>query len=143
MAGAKIGNNVRVCSSVRIIGNGKLSIGDDSWIGHGTMIMCSDSINIGKNVDIAPLCLLVTGSHTITPDEAHVAGKGYGMPINIEDGAWICAHATLLPGTQVGQKAVIAAGSVVKGVVAPYEVVGNALAGHLKYLKNEELNEKG
>lgn len=141
LAGVKVGKNVRICSSVRIIGDGKLSIGDDSWIGHDTKIICSDSIVIGKNVDIAPLCVLVTGTHAIAPEEDHVAGKGYGMPIIIEDGAWICAHSTILPGTTIGRKAIVAAGSVVKGIVAPFEIVGNSLASHLKNII-VEVNEK-
>lgn len=36
--GAKIGMNVRICSSASFYGCGELNIGDDVWIGHRTMI---------------------------------------------------------------------------------------------------------
>lgn len=38
LAGAKIGKNVRIYTSVRIIGTGSLAIGDDVHIGPGVLI---------------------------------------------------------------------------------------------------------
>lgn len=38
LAGEKIGDNVRICSSVKIIGDNQLSIGENSFIGHDTLI---------------------------------------------------------------------------------------------------------
>lgn len=101
-AGVKIGKNVRICSSIRIIGNGKLSIGDDSWIGPQTLISCSfpAEVKIGKNVDIAPKVYIGTGTHEIDMIGLHSAGKGVNLSIMIEDGVWICAGVLLLPGVR-------------------------------------------
>lgn len=54
-AGAKIGKNVRICSSVHIMGCGELIIGDDVWIGHEVFISTTSRVEIGNYVDIAPM----------------------------------------------------------------------------------------
>jgi putative colanic acid biosynthesis acetyltransferase WcaF len=115
LAGVKIGKNVRICSSVRIIGNGKLSIGDDSWIGPQSLITCSfpAEVRIGSNVDIAPKVYIITGTHEIDMIGLHSAGKAITSSIVIEDGAWICACVRLLHGVLIGTKSIIGAGSIV------------------------------
>ncbi|NNF77786.1 MAG: sugar O-acetyltransferase, partial [Rhizobiales bacterium] len=45
-------------------------------------------------------------------------GEGYSSPITIGNGAWLGAACTILGGTTVGEKAVIAAGAVTKGDVS-------------------------
>lgn len=132
--GAKIGENVRICSSVTILGNKDLVIGDNCWIGHETMIVCSDNVTIGQNVNIAPRCYIGTGTHEITPEGPSVAGKGYSRPIVIGDGVWVCASSVLLAGCQIDSKAIIAAGAVVKGHVQSLELVGGVPAKHIKDL---------
>ena len=65
LTGAKIGKNVRIASSAKIIGNGDLTIGDNTWIGHEVMIACSNKIVIGKDCDIAPRVYIGNGTHII------------------------------------------------------------------------------
>jgi len=47
LAGAKIGKNVRICSSVHIMGCGELVIGDDVWIGEKAAILAGVTIGEG------------------------------------------------------------------------------------------------
>lgn len=118
-AGATIGENVRVASSAEFYGAGALTIGDNTWIGHQCLIAGGDAdIVIGKNVNIAPRVTLVNGSHKIDFDGPMVAGEGYSSPITIGDGAWLGAAATILGGTNVGEKAIVAAGAVAKGDIS-------------------------
>lgn len=127
-AGVKIGKNVRICSSVRIIGDGKLSIGDNSWIGPQTFISCSfpAEVRLGSNIDIAPKVYIGTGSHEVDMKGLHSAGKGVNSSIVIEDGVWICTGVLLLPGVRVGTKSVIGAGSVVAKNIPKFSLgVGN------------------
>jgi acetyltransferase-like isoleucine patch superfamily enzyme len=113
LRGFRIGNNVRVVSSV-IIRLKFLSIGNDSFIGHDTLIAGGDAlVKIGQNVDIAPRCVIVTGTHEIG-DSTHRAGKGMSQSISIGDGTWIGANSTILGGVCIGQGCVIAAGSLVR-----------------------------
>ncbi|MCP5081988.1 MAG: acyltransferase [Alphaproteobacteria bacterium] len=117
-AGATIGNNVRIVSSAEFYCSGALTIGDNSWIGHQCLIAGGRAdIVIGKNVNIAPRVTLVTGSHKIDFEGPMAAGEGYSSPVTIGDGAWLGAACTILGGTTVGEKAVIAAGAVAKGDV--------------------------
>ncbi len=113
LSGAKIGSNVRICSSAMIIGAGELTIDDNTWVGHRCLISASSSIKIGKNVDIAPNVYIGNGTHEITPDKERIASIELAKDIVIKDGCWLCANVTILPGVIVGDKCVVAAGSVV------------------------------
>ena len=121
-AGARIGRNVRICSSAFILGAGDLSIGDNTWIGHQVFIETGSRVAIGANVDIAPRVYIGTGSHRIDPVGSHSAGEGTSQPIVIEDGAWLGANATILPGVTIGEKAVVGAGAVVTKSIPPRTV---------------------
>lgn len=112
-AGAKVGKNVRICSSATFIGCGNLEIGDNTWIGHESMIVCSNNVRIGANCDFAPRVYVGDGSHRIDINSSHIAGSGTSTPVIIGDGCWICANCTILPGVTIAAKCVIAAGSVV------------------------------
>ena len=119
-AGVKIGMNVRICSSAFILGTGELEIGDDTWIGHQVFIETGSNIKIGACVDIAPRVYIGTGSHEIDSIGQHSAGNGTSLPIVIEDGVWLGANVTILPGVTIGKKAVIGAGSVVTRNIEPF-----------------------
>lgn len=116
LAGATIGRNVRVCSSAMIIGAGKLSIDDNTWVGHRVVLIASSSIRIGKNVDIAPNVFIGNGTHEITPDKDRIADIELSKDIVIGDGCWLCVNSTILPGTELAKKVVVGAGAVVGSV---------------------------
>lgn len=123
LAGVTIDPTVMLVSSVRIWGEGSVSIGQKTFIGHDTLIVGGESsINIGKEVDIAPRVIIISGSHKIDSVNLRTAGKGISRPINIEDGVWIGASTTILGGVRIGKKSIIAAGSVVINDI-PSEVV--------------------
>jgi acetyltransferase-like isoleucine patch superfamily enzyme len=134
MAGIKLGRGVRVCSSARILGGGGLEVGDGTWIGHDVMICASSNVTIGANVDIGPRTYIGTGTHVIDPVGPRSAGVGEDRDVRIGDGAWIGAGSIVLPGTVIGEKAVIAAGSVVTSDVPPRVVAGGVPAKVLRDL---------
>lgn len=135
LAGIKVGNNVRICSSARILGNGSLSIGDNTWIGHETLIICSSNVIIGSNVDIAPRVFIGTGTHEIDLNTPGIAGNGISKDIIIGDGCWLGAGSIILPGTELGEKTVVAAGAVVNKSFSSYLVVGGVPAKVIKSLQ--------
>ena len=112
VAGCSIGDNVRI-QHIRLLG-AHLTIGDNSFIGTGTMI--SGPINsrlvIGKNCDVSNRVNFILGSHEIG-NSLHRASIGYGKDILVGDGAWIGFGASILPGVKIGNGAIVAAGSVV------------------------------
>lgn len=136
IAGAKIGKNVRICSSVHIIGNGLLSIGDDSFIGPHTFIHVSSSIIIGKNCDISSKVTILNGTHEIDVSGAHVAGKGKSLDVQIDDGSWICTNSVILGGTHIGKMSILAASSTAKGVYPDNSLLKGCIAKFSHTLKN-------
>lgn len=133
LAGAQIGNNVKISSSCKILGAGELAIGDNTWIGYQCMIVSSSNIVIGTNVDIAPRVYIGTGTHTIDPNAEHIAATDISRDVKIGDGCWICANATILPGTKIGRKTVVAAGAVVATAFNEEQIlVGGVPAKKLK-----------
>lgn len=119
-AGAKIGRNVRICSSAFILGAGELIIGDETWIGHQVFIETGSKVSIGSYVDIGPRVYIGTGSHKIDVEGKHTAGEGTSEAIVIEDGVWLGANAIVLPGTTIGKKTLVGSGALVTRSLEPF-----------------------
>ena len=134
-AGVEIGLNVRICSSAMIIGSGRLSIGDNTWVGHRCLISSSSEIKIGANCDIAPNVYIGTGTHAITPDGVRIGGKELSEDIFIGNGCWLCANSVILPGVEIAEKCVVAAGAVVKESYNKYSLIAGVPATLKKTLK--------
>lgn len=125
--GINCSTSMRMISSARILFT-NVSIGKDTFIGHQVLISCNENykVIIGNNVDLAPRVCIISGSHRIDMDGAHSAGELNGADIIIEDGVWIGANTTVLPGVTIGKKAVIGAGSIVINDIPPFSIaVGN------------------
>lgn len=131
-AGATVGDNVRIASTAKFHLTGALTIGDNTWIGHEVLIVGGDAaIRIGKDVDIAPRVLMVTGTHEPFGIQGKAAGKGYSRPIKVEDGVWIGAGATVLGGVTLGEQSIVAAGALVRSDTAAESVSGGVPAKHI------------
>lgn len=134
LCGVCIQPGVKICSNVTIIGNANIKIGANTWIGHKTLILASDSINIGANVNIAPKVYIGTGTHLIEPNGESIAGKGLSRPISIGDGAWICAGSILVAGVSIGRKSIVAAGAVVIQDIPDNQLWGGVPAKFIRQL---------
>ncbi|WP_455621147.1 acyltransferase [Parabacteroides sp.] len=135
--GARIGENVRICSSALFIGAGLLEIGDNTWVGHRCTICSSSHIKIGANCDLAPNVYVGNGTHEITPCSARIADIEISKDITVGDGCWLCVNSTILPGVCIAPKCVVAAGAVVTRSVEKEAVL---LAGIPAEIKKEILN---
>lgn len=83
--------------------------------------MARGGITIGDDVRIAANVQLITNNHD--PYKREILPC---KPIVIDDGAWIGAGATILPGVRIGRHAIVGAASVVTHDVGDCEVaVGN------------------
>lgn len=125
LLGCKLDLSVRIYSSVQIRGTMKVLIGANTFIGHETLITGGlANITIGANCDISDRVGIICGTHEIDPVGIRSAGKGIGKDIVIGDGVWIGFGALILPGVTIGNKAIIAAGSVVHKDVPEQTIVG-------------------
>lgn len=103
-------------------------IGTGTWIGAFTIIDGSGGLTIGNGVDVS------SGVHIYTHSSAKrcVSGRNYGVvdrcPVSIGDHVFIGANSTILMGVSIGQRSVIAAGSVVTKDVPENSIVAGTPA---------------
>ena len=99
----KIGKNVFINACCRFQDQGGIEIGDGSLIGHNTTI--------------------ATLNHDFNPDKR---ANLHPSPVKIGKNVWIGSDSTILPGVEIGDGAIIGAGSVVtKNVPANSIAVGS------------------
>lgn len=117
-----------------------ISIGDNTYIGKGSIIRAANRIEIGNHVLIAHnVTAIDTDSHEIDYKERAEGYQNilkYGhdyqynnistAPIIIKDYAWISYNVSILKGVTIGKGAIVGAGSVVTKDVPDFSlVVGN------------------
>jgi acetyltransferase-like isoleucine patch superfamily enzyme len=139
--GAKVGKNVEIFSTVRIIGDGELEIGDNVFIGCDAIISCSEGskVILEDYTIVGMRSILVTGFHPITPNGPRIIGyKGTSSTIHIHKGSSCGTSSIILPGITVGEMAHVAAGSIVTKDVPPYTRVAGNPARPIKNLKTNE-----
>ena len=121
----------------QLIGGGKLqqklSVGRQCLLSVEVFFDLAGPITLGNQVFIGPQVMLITGAHEIG-EPARRLGRLSPQPIVIEDGAWLGARCTILPGVTIGAGAVVAAGAVVTKDVAPNTLVGGVPARAMRRL---------
>lgn len=127
--GAEIGENTSISATTLIHGDGRLVVGDNSWIGFRGCISVhkGGGLFIGKNCMISSGLCVMDSSHEIGSQTCR-AGKTYFAPIIIKDGAWLGMNVTVLAGVVIGAGAVVAAGAVVTSDVLDNTMVAGVPA---------------
>lgn len=133
--GAKIGQGVVVKPGVNIKYPWNLEIGDHSWIGENAWLDSLAQINIGGSVCISQGTYFCTGNHDWTDPAFGLVVK----PIVVEDGAWVGARATVLPGVTIASHSIVAAGSVIGKDTTPYMIYSGNPAAAVKERKIRSL----
>ena len=140
MAGVTIGHGTVFWGAPTLIGSGRfdqrLQIGDECWINIGCLLELGQPITIGNRVSLGQGVMILTTSHRMGPPLRR-AGEVEQQPVVIEDGAWLGARSTILPGVTVGPGAVVAAGAVVTKSVAPNLLVGGVPARPIRQLPTD------
>lgn len=113
-------------------------------------------VQIGKHVHIGPDCIIdyaypcfvriedgasLAGADYVlahsTPMECHVQNvESFVAPTVIGRNAWIGVNVTILPGVQIGEGAIVAAGAVVTHDVPDWTLVAGVPAKPIKTLKH-------
>jgi maltose O-acetyltransferase len=122
--GVSIDRTSKVCGGVKFYGAGKVSIGQDCWIGLGTAFYTSAAghVVIGDRCDIAPQVAFMCGTHEIGGRDRR-AGKGTASSILVGDGVWIGIRSTLLGGAEIATAAIVGAGSLVLPGIYPNDTL--------------------
>lgn len=92
-----------------------VEIGQDTQINPFTVIYGGSGVYIGRDVMIAPHCMIAAGNHDFKQLKMPIrwARNISRGPIIIEDDVWIGANSTVLDGVTIKRGCVIGAGSVV------------------------------
>jgi FkbH-like protein len=109
---------------------GRIHIGDQGAINFGTAISAARSVEIGDRASIGPYCLI----SDVDLGDLDAADPARAEPVHIGDGVWLASRVTVLPGSRIGDGAVITAGSVVAGEIPPRVVAGGNPARVLRLL---------
>jgi acetyltransferase-like isoleucine patch superfamily enzyme len=108
-------------------GSGDIVIGDNAYVNPYCVLYSGNGIKLGNDVLLAPGVNLVPTNHNYERRDVPIRLQGFRPSrggIEIEDDAWIGANSVVLDGARIGRGAIIAAGSVVGGVIPAYEIWG-------------------
>jgi putative colanic acid biosynthesis acetyltransferase WcaF len=106
--GCKIGKSVTIKPNVNIKYPWNLVVGNNVWIGEGVWIDSLALISIGDNTSISQGALLLTGNHDYKKKSFDlIVGS-----IKLEDGVWIGAKSIVCPGVTCRSHSILALGSV-------------------------------
>ena len=88
--------------------------------------------------------MLVAANHMLRPGEArfHVRWDEERYGIDIGENVWTGANCVILPGAVIGDHAVIAAGSVVRGTVPPGELWGGVPARKIRTIGTKRVEDE-
>lgn len=96
----------------------QISLGSGVFLNFGCVILDVVAVTIGDFTQIAPYVQILTADHPRDPGERR-SGLEFGRPIAIGRNVWIGGGAILTPGVNIGDDAIIGAGSVVTRDVPP------------------------
>lgn len=132
-AGLDVSGGVRS----KIFFNSKnVTIGKGTRVNSYSKFFSSESggdIIVGETCSIAMNVTLTTMTHEIGESQRRAYGHIY-QPIIIEDGVWIGASSTILPGVTIGKGCIIAAGAVVTKDCEPDGMYAGVPAKRIKDL---------
>jgi putative colanic acid biosynthesis acetyltransferase WcaF len=105
-------------------------------------LICADQVTAGDGAEIYNPAPVTFGSHAILSQDAYVCGATHdyndpGFPLiafamSLGPYAWICARASVAPGVNVGEGAVLGLGSVATRNLEPWAVYAGVPAMKMK-----------
>jgi carbonic anhydrase/acetyltransferase-like protein (isoleucine patch superfamily) len=127
----------------------EVSLGRDTSFGT-SLIDCAERIEIGDDVQISWQCVITDhDSHALRWSQRrndvrdqHEGRKNWSdvatAPVKLGDKCWIGMHSLILKGVEIGEGAIVAAGSVVTKSVAPWTIVGGNPARVIRAIPPDE-----
>jgi acetyltransferase-like isoleucine patch superfamily enzyme len=106
-----------------------VSIGSRCIIGRGSHIVGHWSIEIGDDIQTGPYVYITDQNHSYE-DPIEPIGRQWPVEaaVRIGSGSWLGANVVILPGAQIGEHVVVAAGAVVSGTFPDRCVIGGVPA---------------
>jgi acetyltransferase-like isoleucine patch superfamily enzyme len=121
-------------AEIGALAGGRLRIGARGFVNQGATIVATTDIAIGDDVRV--------GDHAAVYDsDYHALEQGAPVrraPVRIGDNVWLARGAVVLPGSTIGDHAVVAAGAVVSGDVPARSLVAGSPARVVRDLAADE-----
>lgn len=140
----RAGKNLTVYQGVRIRNIHCMSVGDDVYLGLENNFQAGGGLTIGDRVAFGPGCKVWTINHKFDDLDTPIMEQGYDFkPVSIGNDVWLAANVFIMPGVEIPDGCIIAAGSVI-GVkkYPPYSIIsGNPARVIGNRLKNKEKEE--
>lgn len=145
-----VGDHVRISGKIAIsfaasfTRRPRLEIGDHSDIAHDTRFVVGREIRIGRHVEVAGgVTFRDSGGHPTDPElrrQGRPPDPDEVRPVVVHDHAWIGTGALIMPGTEIGEGAIVSAHAVVSGKVAPFSIVAGNPARRIGMLEPARAN---
>lgn len=146
-----IGSESLIAASIFFDKEGaEITIGDRSYIGGKTVLVCAGNIRIGNDVLISWGCTIVDhNSHSVAwgnrkrdvinwKDKRKTWTDIRIKPVVIKDKAWLGFNSTVLKGVTIGHGAIVGAGSVVTKDVPEWTIVAGNPAKVIREIPPDE-----
>ncbi len=126
--GAELGENCHIYPRAQIWAPWNLKCGDVVAIADEAIIYNPSRISIGSHSTISQQAFLCAATHDYQDSDFPLVSS----PIFIGERAWICARASVQPGVQVGEGAVLGLGSVATKHLDAWAVYAGVPAKRIK-----------
>ena len=124
----RCGDNLRILPGTIILRPEMIECGENVSFGVCNYIQAGGGLILGNDVMLGPYVKIWTLNHRYEEVGIPVHEQGYTYKaVRIGQDVWIGANAFVMPGTELGDKAVVAAHSVLSGKKYPERSI---LAGH-------------
>lgn len=124
VAGLRLADNVRLYDGCRLVidhlsTESGIDVGDGAALNFNCYVDGSGGVKVGAGAILGPNVVILSSSHGAASGERN---KKELKPVRIGERAWIGANTVILAGAEIGNGAVIGAGSVVRDQI-PGDVV--------------------
>jgi acetyltransferase-like isoleucine patch superfamily enzyme len=128
------GNSAMVGSNVYLGKANKITFGSGCRINEKVYL---EEVTIGNDVLIAPNVSILSRMHEFSRTDIPITQQGYKKEkmVTIGNDVWLGRNVVVMPGVNIGDGAIVGAGSVVTNDVASYTVVGGIPAKVIKIRK--------
>ena len=131
LIGKKVDDSFRLFPPIYTDFGLNIEVGKNVFINSCCCFQDQGGIKIGENVLIGHKVVFATLDHDLNPKKR---SNMKALPINIAKDVWIGANATILPGVNIGEGSIVAAGAVVTKDVPPFSIVAGVPAKIIKKL---------
>lgn len=131
-----VGKSVNIEKGVDFKNGSEIVLGSHSGLGYRCVV--PHNLVVGENVMMGPEVVIFGSNHNMDRLDVPMRLQGYKAypPVTIGNDVWIGQRVIVLPGVNIGDGTVVAAGSVVTKSVPSFAVVGGNPAKVIKY-RNE------